>query len=126
MVDRILIVDDEPMLRQLSGRALREAGYEVEEAEDGLAGWEAARRAPRPFSLVVTDSKMPRMNGAELVRHLRELDPKLPIISLSGSYGQAEAGSPHLSSGILVLSKPFQLEQLVTLVGEMLHRRSRS
>jgi CheY-like chemotaxis protein len=60
---RILVVDDEPVLRMLISRAFRERGYEVVEAADGLAGLDVARSASVPFDLVVTNSHMPHMTG---------------------------------------------------------------
>ena len=59
----ILVVDDEAMLRSLVARAFRERGYEVVEAGDGVAALEAIQSAFRPFDLVITDSRMPGLDG---------------------------------------------------------------
>jgi DNA-binding response OmpR family regulator len=120
MASRILVIDDEPMLRGLVIRALKEAGYEVEEADDGLAGLNAVRTTTQPFDLVITDSRLPRLSGSELVKALRKLNPKLPIINLSGSYGQQTTSYRQFPSDVPTLFKPFELRALVRLVGELL------
>lgn len=118
---RILVVDDEPMLRRLAGRALREAGYVVVEAADGQAGWERAQSTSEPIEVVVTDSRMPNMAGPELVRRLLELNPALAIVQLSGSQSNKELAA-QLPSNVRTLFKPFDLQDLVRTVGELLNR----
>jgi DNA-binding response OmpR family regulator len=108
---RVLVVDDEPMLRRLVARALSDAGYIVDEASDGLAGWELARSTP-DLDLVITDSRMPRLSGPELVRRLRELNPLLPVLQLSGSERRPMV--------IPTLFKPFDIKDLVQAVRELL------
>jgi DNA-binding response OmpR family regulator len=108
---RILIVEDEPMLRRLLARALTEAGYVVDEASDGLAGWELARSIPQ-LDLVITDTRMPRLSGPELVRRLRTLNPSLPVLQVSGS--------PRRPTVTPTLFKPFELSELVQSVRELL------
>lgn len=117
---RVLVVDDEPMLRRLAGRALREAGYAVTEAPDGLAGWELARTATEPFDLVVTDSRMPNMAGPELVRRLLDFNPSLPIVQLSGSRSKRDPATLDLPPNVRTLFKPFDLQDLVRTVSELL------
>ena len=85
-IKRILVVVDEPMVCALTARGLRQRGYEVIEASDGMIGYELA--CAQSFDLVVTDSRMPNLNGTELVAWLRLLNPNLPIIHISGSYGK--------------------------------------
>jgi CheY-like chemotaxis protein len=120
-MQRILVVDDEAMIRTLVGRALRKAGYEVEEAEDGLAGWERFSTAILHFDLVVTDSRLPHMSGPELAERLRQSDPALPIINLSGSHDDRTTRNYSFPPNVPTLSKPFQLSRLVTLVRELLN-----
>ena len=125
-MQRILVVDDEAMIRSLVGRALRKAGYEVEEAEDGLAGWERFSTAKLHFDLVVTDSRLPRLSGSELAQRLRELHPTLPIINLSGSHGDKTSSNQSYPPNVPTMCKPFQLSKLVTLVTELLSRSGHS
>lgn len=111
---RILLVDDEPMVLALFARALRDQGYEVAEAGDGLTGLELARAASPPFDLVITDNRMKGMQGPELARRLRELQPDLPILHLSGSRPESreEAGE--------TLYKPFDIPELAQAVRRLL------
>jgi antitoxin Phd len=75
---RILIVDDEPSLRDSYARLLSGAGFQVAEAESGK---EALRQIARePFDLVITDVRMPQMDGLALLRRLHTQRPKLPVI----------------------------------------------
>jgi CheY-like chemotaxis protein len=117
---RILVVDDEPVLRTLTARALRECGYEVVEAADGLIGYELARA--QTFDLVVTDSRMPNMNGTELVTRLRLLNPSLPILHVSGSNGETSAGT--MPTDVPTLDKPFHICDLVKKAEELFAQAS--
>src|SRR5690349_19160568 len=86
MPPRILVVDDEPALCKPLARMLRDEGYEVVKACDGLAGWGLVGRSAEYFDLVVTDSRMPGMSGTEFSHRLREHNPTLPIVHISGSH----------------------------------------
>jgi two-component system sensor histidine kinase and response regulator WspE len=80
---RVLVVDDSLTVRELERKLLDQAGYEVEVAVDGMDGWNAVRAGQ--FDLVVTDVDMPRMDGIELVRLIKQ-DPKLgklPVMIVS-------------------------------------------
>lgn len=79
---RILLVDDEPEIRRLLSRHLQRLGYTVREAADGE---EAAAMATVEIpDVVITDMAMPRMGGLELLERLRNMDPSLPVIVLTG------------------------------------------
>ena len=80
MARRILVVDDEPMVRALIARALGDAGYEVVAVANGQAALDAARGAEAPFDLIVTNNYMPGLSGAELVAKVRQDFPQLPIL----------------------------------------------
>jgi DNA-binding response OmpR family regulator len=75
---RILVVDDDPDTRQLSIDVLVSSEYEVDAAKDGAAGWEALRA--KHYDLVITDNKMPKMTGVELIEKLRYTRVGLPVI----------------------------------------------
>ena len=78
---RILVVDDEAKMRRLLEMALTGMGHEVVQAEDGIAALEACDEAP--FDLILTDLRMPRMDGMELLRTLRDRGDDAPIIVLT-------------------------------------------
>jgi signal transduction histidine kinase len=102
----ILIVDDEELVRKATAEMLRTLGHEVREADGGS---DALRilQLERQIEIVVTDYKMPRMDGAELARLVRELRPEMPMLLISGYTGAADpiAGLPRLN-------KPFGLAEL--------------
>jgi CheY-like chemotaxis protein len=112
---RILVIDDEPALCELVARMLRQEGYLVVTACNGLTGWELISSA-ESFDLVITDSHMPGMSGHELVQRLREHSPTLPIVHLTGSLRSAVG----LPSDVPTLLKPFDLPQLVPTVRNLL------
>jgi CheY-like chemotaxis protein len=118
--DRILLVDDDVVVRGLLARAFRDCGFDVEEAGDGVAGLEAFRAAAPPFNLVITDSRMPRMIGVHLAEHLRQLESKLPIIHLSGSHGPAARCMP---PGVPTFYKPFSIDRLMEVAKNMIQGR---
>jgi DNA-binding response OmpR family regulator len=66
---KILVVDDEGIIRSIVAHRLSEAGHEVVEAEDGQAAWELFQRTP--FPVIITDVIMPRMDGLDLIRKIR-------------------------------------------------------
>ena len=74
---RILVVDDSITVREVERKLLESAGYEVEVAVNGMDGWNAVRTTH--YDLVITDVDMPRMNGVELVSHIKR-DPGLKDI----------------------------------------------
>ena len=75
---RILVVDDDRDSRQLSMDVLIAFGYDVEGAKDGAAGWEALQNGS--YDLVITDNKMPRVTGIEMIEKLRSARMTLPVI----------------------------------------------
>jgi len=81
---RLLVVDDEPSIREITSAMLVEQGYEVLTAEDGQ---EALEVLPLFLpDLVITDLRMPRLSGFELLEIMRERFPKLPVIAVSGEF----------------------------------------
>ena len=118
---RILVIDDDSLIRETLRRMLEGAGHEVAEAEDGAAGLKAVS-AQRP-DLVVTDIYMPGKEGIETIRELRQIVPGLKIIAMSGS--SWSSGHDALSSAKLLgadrtLPKPFRREQLLASVRDCL------
>jgi len=93
----VLVAEDEADIRELLRLALTGAGYEVETAPDGAAAWELA--VARPPALVVTDLRMPAMNGLELIRALRDAPAlrRVPVILFTAFVSSdprvAEAGA---------------------------------
>ena len=107
---QILVVEDEPLVREVLSVYLTEDHHQVVMASNGREGLEAFRT--REFDLVLTDRAMPEMNGDELAGEIRRHKPGQPIILLTG-FGDLMAGSgEHPQDVDLVVSKPFTLSTL--------------
>ena len=120
MSAQLLIVDDSTSMRQMVAFALASGGYDVSQAEDGQAALELARG--RRFDAVVTDVNMPRMDGIQLIRELRQLPdyrftPLLMLTTESGGDKKQE-GKAAGATGWLV--KPFDPDQLLATVRKVL------
>ena len=111
----ILVVDDEPTVRRFTSRVLREAGYGVREAVDGLEALSLIRSGVVQLDAVVSDIVMPRMNGVELLRSLSLERPRLPVILMSG-YDMNHLTRLGIATPCSVLSKPFPPESLLAEV----------
>jgi len=112
---RILVIDDDPLVRQSLQDALQSEGHTVTVADGGEAGLEAVRAAQarqEPFAVVMTDLGMPGMDGREVARAVKHAAPETPVVLLTG-WGQAlkEDGSilPHVD---YLLSKPPRRREL--------------
>jgi CheY-like chemotaxis protein len=110
----ILVVDDDPRILKLISTFLQMAGHQVFTAASGLEGLGVFRSYSDLIALVITDLKMPVMDGYELVKRLREINPELKIICMSGF---AEVRCPEC---LRFLEKPFSFEVLRTYVDEIL------
>lgn len=116
MID-ILIIDDEPMIRESLAALFRREGFAVELATDGADG--LARFAADPARLVVVDIVMPEKEGIETIRELRAQNAALPIIAISG--GGRRGNVPFLDvarklGANAALAKPFTRAQITDLV----------
>ena len=117
----MLIVEDEPHLRDALRLILEDHGFGVETAATGAAGVELARRGD--FGLVITDLRLPDMTGLDVLRAVRELNPRAGLI-LTTSYGSPEIFAEARTLGAsAILDKPFSPEQLLHLIDETLDGR---
>ena len=111
----ILIADDEEMVRTTLAAALREVGYEVVEARNGLEAVESVQSSPERFALVVLDLVMPVMDGREALRRLRASVPKLQVVLCTG---YDPMGDEALAA-TAVLIKPFSIAEFVAKISEL-------
>ncbi len=119
-VGTVLVADDDPVVRSLAAGVLREAGYSVELAEDGIHAVERLRDLGEKVSLVLLDLTMPRLAGAEAARELRRIQPDIPIVAMSG-YGDVEVMERFSGARIDdFLPKPFGPDQLAAKVRDVL------
>ena len=111
---KILIIDDEKSILTLLRNALTKFGYEVSVAEDGQEGIQKFENGR--FDLVITDMKMPRMNGDMVVRHIRNSNRRLtPIIGCSGTPWVMED-----CDFDMVLAKPFHLKEIGSAIERLI------
>ena len=103
----VLFVDDEPTLRRLIGRWLARVGFEVTCAENGLAAWRLIQE--KPFDVILSDVRMPVMNGPELLAKVRSAMLHIPVILISGS-GEIRNKQQAIENGAFdFLSKPVRM-----------------
>lgn len=106
----VLVVDDEPLVRLLCERILRHAGYLVLSAEGGLEALDLLSRLQPCLDLLLTDIRMPGLSGDVLAAGLRQQNPTLAILLMSGH----RQGGEELPAPLLL--KPFTADQLVAAV----------
>ena len=126
-VARILVMDDDGMLRGAIRIALEAAGYEVLEAADGHAGLRLQRE--QGADLVLVDIFMPERDGLEVIRALRAEHPQPTIVAMSGGgrTGQIEVLEAAAALGASrTLVKPFEPRQLLKVIRELLGERAAS
>ncbi|WP_407180224.1 cell cycle histidine kinase CckA [Bradyrhizobium sp. STM 3562] len=114
----ILLVEDEEGLRSLNARGLRSRGYSVIEASNGIEAMEALDEKNGDVDLVVSDVVMPEMDGPTLLKAMRERNPNVKIIFVSGYAEDAFEKSLPENQQFAFLPKPFTLSQLVAAVKE--------
>jgi two-component system cell cycle sensor histidine kinase/response regulator CckA len=120
---RILLVEDEDMVRAVAERALARQGYTVVTASDGDEGVEAVRNNP-DFDLVVSDVVMPSMDGPAMAREIRQLAPGIPVLFMSG-YAEEQLRREIDIEGMHFIPKPFSVAQIAAKVGEVLRASRR-
>jgi two-component system cell cycle sensor histidine kinase/response regulator CckA len=114
----ILLVEDEEGLRSLNARGLRSRGYSVIEASNGVEALEALEEKSGAIDLVVSDVVMPEMDGPTLLKEMRQKNPDIRIIFVSGYAEDAFEKSLPENQQFAFLPKPFTLSQLVAAVKE--------
>lgn len=120
----ILLVDDDPKLREVVGYALGREGYAVSEARHG--GDALAQLAGRRFDLLVVDVSMPEVDGFEFVRRLRLGDRETPVLFLSARSDEIDRILGLELGGDDYVTKPFSTRELVTRVKVILRRLTRT
>jgi CheY-like chemotaxis protein len=120
-IPRVLIVEGSPTDRRFMAFVLANAGYAVEEAEDGQAAWDLilSKETTDPFDVVITDLAMPRMDGFELAGRVKAWDPRVPLVVVtSRSDGEAFRRAMGLGAADFLL-KPVDSDQLIECVDRL-------
>ena len=110
---KILIVDDSSTMRRIIGNVVQQLGIkkdDFDEAADGLEAWNLFQK--NQYDVVLTDWNMPNMNGLDLVKHIRSVDKKVPIVMITTEGGKGEVITA-LKAGVNnYIVKPFNAETL--------------
>jgi len=118
---RILIVDDEESLREFLSIMLHREGYQVDTAVDGAQA--AAHLRDHAYDLVISDIKMPRMSGLELLRHIKERAPETVVLMVTAFSTTEEAVEAMKQGAYDYITKPFKNEEIRLIVKNALERR---
>ncbi len=110
----VLVVEDEPLMRSLLTAAIQQSGAEVVAAADGVEGLEKFRECRS--ALIVSDVRMPHMDGLELLSAVRELEPTAAVVLVTGYDDEEMLKQVRESGADYVLSKPFRLDDLKRIV----------
>jgi len=120
---KILVIDDEEAVRDILSRMLMTKGHQVETASDGDEGIERFKK--QPFDLVFTDLGMPKISGWEVGKALKRLNPKIPIVMITG-WGMELSREKMGENGIdLMISKPFNFDQVTQLIFEAMELKEK-
>lgn len=120
----VLVVDDEEDVVEIVESLLTAAGLDVTTARHGEEALSLYRTAKRPFDLVLTDLRMPRMDGRQLFEQLSRLTPQTPVVLMTGATSLGELETWLAEHGMPLLRKPFTAEMLVHTLRTLLKRTS--
>ncbi|MBU9711158.1 response regulator transcription factor [Evansella tamaricis] len=118
---KILIVDDEEVLRMLIADTLEDLGFSIEEAEDGEEAWEVIQK--NSYDLIILDYMMPGMTGVEVLKKLKESTVKkdIPVLMLTARSQQKDKEELLAVGADYFMEKPFRPMKLQELVEEIFH-----
>jgi DNA-binding NtrC family response regulator len=113
---RVLVVDDEALIRWSLNERLSSAGYEVEEAEDGASALSYFREGAPRVDLVVLDLKLPDIDGVDLLKQIKRLCPACRVVLMT-AFGTPDKLADARNSGAYdVVAKPFNLDKMLRVV----------
>jgi CheY-like chemotaxis protein len=121
-VESVLVIEDEDVVRNLAIRGLRDHGYTVIEARNGVEALHYLKRYPGSIDLVICDVVMPEMGGREFGQRLALLETDLPILFMSGYTETSALGKLGTARGHGFIGKPFTPEALLRQLREVLDR----
>jgi DNA-binding response OmpR family regulator len=115
---RILVVDDDPDIRNLNTKVLTLSGYDVDAAEDGAQAWDVLQ--VNNYDLIVTDNNMPKVTGVELLKKVHAANMDLPAIMVTGEPPTDELSRHPWLQIEAILLKPYGFEELLATVKNVL------
>ncbi len=118
----ILLVDDDHSLRNMLSFVLGKEGYQVEEAQSGLDALKKLKS--RKYDLVISDIRMPDLNGIELLKKIKTHDPELPVIMITAYAATNDAIEAMKLGAEDYVTKPFNLDELKIVINKSLHKKN--
>lgn len=109
----VLVIDDNPVQLSIREAVLRDAGFVVSIATTGPGALALLKTATTPFHVIVTDHVMPKVSGADFVRSLRKIDPRIPVLVVTG---MPDIESDYDGLDVVVKQKPLPPQELIDLV----------
>jgi len=117
---KILVIDDEKMIRDLAEKILKRAGYEVLLAENGTVGIDLFSKYKDDIHLIILDIYMEGLSGIDTLRQLKEISSDIPCIISSGNPNDLENIPAELNKNLRFLGKPYRAHQLTDIVKDIL------
>ena len=111
---RILVVDDDPFFRTILARTLENEGYTVSEAEHGAHAQEILEFCE--FDLVISDVQMPKLDGVDLLKWVKDRFPELPVILMTGFTNLTDAEDAEKLGAKAFITKPFRKEDILKII----------
>ena len=124
--ERILLVDDEPVIARVVSEQLRRIGYVVTPVSDPEEALELVAEDPEDFDLLLTDLQMPRMDGVELAARVAQIRPNLPIVLSTGNRWSIPASMARAAGIREIVDKPFRIEELGYVLRNVLEKAKAS
>ncbi len=124
MKTSVLIVDDETFIRQILARIVSREGYEVRQACDGRDA--LARLSEASYDIVISDIKMPNMDGMELLAEIKANHPDIPVILITAYAGEYSAEEALKAGADAFIAKPFKNTEIAETLRKVLQKNLRS
>ena len=121
---RILVVDDEPLMRNMVTNAFRRLGFNVLSAADGVEALGLCARHLAGLQLLLTDLDLPHMSGLALLRTVRQMNSSTALMVMAGCYSEAQRAELVALNVTAVLTKPFAQEELLEALRQTLPAQS--
>jgi DNA-binding response OmpR family regulator len=118
LLQRILVVDDDPLIRQLNREVLSYSGYEVDAAVNGAAAWDAL--LANNYHLLITDNDLPQVTGVDLLKRVHATRMAMPVVLATATFPARELSQCPWLQPAAVLMKPYSFDELVETVQKVL------
>ncbi|MCL2065421.1 MAG: response regulator [Candidatus Cloacimonetes bacterium] len=114
---KILLAEDDSIMRSMLFDSLEHFGHEVEAAENGEIAWELWNQGS--FDLLITDINMPKLNGIDLLKRIRAKNSSFPVIVITGVYLESAENQALGSGASALILKPFKMKDLYEAINKL-------